>query len=468
MTTGFLNGVETQRELTGPTPVMGVDTAVIALIGTAPIFDVAEADRPVINKPKLVTNERAGVMNFGYNRSGYTIPAALAAIFAQGGAKVVVINVFDPTKHKSTFEGNETFVDGTITLKHPGIISLAITGSELDKDYTFDGKTITATADGNLKTAPKATFTYEYADPSKVTLQDIVGGTDVDGNRSGTKLLEVAKAETGFKPKIIIAPGFMSSKSVTEAIKPIAEKLKAVYYVDAESSATQSEVIKDRGTMGVGSFNTQDKRAQLFWPNFIAPANYDGEELEVPASAFAAGVRARVDAELGPHYSMGNQPIYGVLRPTSFVSFELNDPTTDSNLLNSQGITAAVNVGELRFWGNRNASFPQNAAADSFECIVRMPDYIEDSIEFATLNKMAGPISQSMIDDIVFMAQGFLNAETKKGWMGGGKSWYDPSKNDPTEIAKGHIFPTYKSILFTPTERITYISQVEIFIPQAA
>lgn len=470
--TSYLNGVETIRELTGPTPIAGVDTAVIALIGTAPIFEVAEENRS-INAPKLITSERNGVTNFGHNHSGYTIPEALKNIYAQSGAKVIAINVFDPDTHKSSVTAQSaTFSGDTLSVTAIGLSDLAVKSAAGTTTFTAGADYIADLVQGIIKTVSGGRIAanqavkldYSYADPSKVTLSDIIGEIDVDGNRSGIKLLEIAKAATGYKPKIIIAPGFTSSKSVVDAIKPIAAKLKAVYYVDAPSGATIPEIIEDRGTNGTGSFNNQDKRAQNFYPSFNVPANYDGVELEVPASAHAAGVRAKVDREHGPHWSIGNQPVNRVSSVAKFVSWELNDPDTDSNIVNAQGITVTVNTGELRFWGNRNASYPQNADIDSFECVVRTADYIEESIEFATLQKMAGPIDQSMIDDVLLMVTSFLNnlKGPNKRWIIDGICWYDKELNPATELAKGNLVIPYEFLPPPPLERMTYRSQINI------
>ncbi len=99
MPASFLHGVETIEIDKGTRPIRTVKTAVIGLIGTAPIQNVAEENRTV-NKPVLITNEKDAAKYFGEAEAGYTIPSALNAIFDQGAGIVIAINVFDPVVHK--------------------------------------------------------------------------------------------------------------------------------------------------------------------------------------------------------------------------------------------------------------------------------------------------------------------------------------------------------------------------------
>jgi len=106
MAANFLHGVETSLVKVGPRPVNVVKSAVIGLIGLATIdpddtatFDPTRTSVTVNrNKPFLVLNDTDGA-KFGPEIPGFTIPQALDAIFDQGAGTVVVVNVFDPTKH---------------------------------------------------------------------------------------------------------------------------------------------------------------------------------------------------------------------------------------------------------------------------------------------------------------------------------------------------------------------------------
>ena len=95
MAASFLHGVETIEITKGARKISTVKTAVVGIVGTAPLEDVAD-EYKTINTPTLILNEVDAVKYFGNQKSGYTIPQALQAIFDQGSGIAIVINVFDP------------------------------------------------------------------------------------------------------------------------------------------------------------------------------------------------------------------------------------------------------------------------------------------------------------------------------------------------------------------------------------
>src|SRR5574344_2460417 len=126
MTASFLPGVETVEVQKGSVTVKTVKTAVIGLVGTAPINTV-EANYKTVNQPTLILNEIEAVKYFGEETSGFTIPQALSAIFDQGAGIVIVINVFDPSVHTSVADVKVSDIIGSVdatTGKRTGLKAL--------------------------------------------------------------------------------------------------------------------------------------------------------------------------------------------------------------------------------------------------------------------------------------------------------------------------------------------------------
>ena len=74
---------------------------------------------------------------FGPIVRGYTIPYALAAIQNQGAGQVIVVNVFDPTRHftsvaATAFPFN---AQGAINLGHMGVSSVVVTSDPAGTTY---------------------------------------------------------------------------------------------------------------------------------------------------------------------------------------------------------------------------------------------------------------------------------------------------------------------------------------------
>lgn len=170
----FLHGVEVIELDGGARPISSVASSVIGLVGTAP--------KGPINTPTLIIGSRAeAVALFGEDTAGYTIPAALSAIFDQAGAMVVVVNVADP---------------------------------ENENHINEDGEIV----------------------PSQIALSDIVAGAES---------LLAAQTECKVAPRILCAPGFTHQKPqsaanpVVSAMLTIAERLHATMIADCPNETKE-------------------------------------------------------------------------------------------------------------------------------------------------------------------------------------------------------------------------------------
>lgn len=269
---GFINGVRTKRTISTKTSTSGSDFSVIGLVGTAPIFDVKDEDR-TSNTPKLITTKDNGVKYFGYNRSDFSIPAALEAIFARNdSAKVVVVNVFDIEKHKTSETVTKTFdAKNEIQIERDYITNLVVKKGETtlteDTDYSVKDNVITIkTGSTAVQKGDEVTLTYDYADVSKVETKDIIGGVDVDGNRSGIEALKDAVALCQVKPRVLIAPQFSTVTSVVNALDSLAVKFRGHVYFDAPQGTTVENAIKGRGTAGEINFAINGENCEAVFP----------------------------------------------------------------------------------------------------------------------------------------------------------------------------------------------------------
>lgn len=104
----FFHGITITEVNNNGVVIQVVNSAVIGLIGSgaqwlAPAGTVS-APAPGVNNPTLVATQ-SQASAFGQQISGYTIPSALADIQAQATGAVIVIDVFNPLIHQSTFTG---------------------------------------------------------------------------------------------------------------------------------------------------------------------------------------------------------------------------------------------------------------------------------------------------------------------------------------------------------------------------
>lgn len=468
MSANFLHGVETINIEQGGKPIRVVKSAVIGIIGTAPIYELATADQTV-NKPTLVLSDVAGAKYFGSEKTaGYTIPKAIKAAFKKGAATVVVVNVFNPATHKTAVAAEaKTFgSDDTLTLAHPGVAVVVVknlagtTTYVKDTDYTLDAVTgkITRIAAGAIAAAAQVKVDYDYADPTKVVAADIIGTVDGAGSRTGLQALLDCYSLFGFKAKIIIAPSYSTQNSIATEMVAVAGKVKGMAYIDAPVGTTVQQAIEGRGAAGTINFKTSSRRAMLCYPAVsVYDSATDANELQ-PYSQFLAGIRAWKDNEHGYWWSSSNTEIDGIVGIERPLTAEINDPDSEVNALNEVGITTVFNSfgTGFRVWGNRTAAWPSETGAETFECVYRTGDVIGDSIEYSMLQRIDQPVNNAWIDAVIESVRGFMRKLVGDGAILDGNCWYDPADNPSTELALGHVTFRYDYMPPVPAERITF------------
>lgn len=401
MPASFLHGVETIEVKKGSVSIKTVKTAVIGLVGTAPINTVG-ADYKTINEPVLILNEVDAVKYFGENTPSYTIPQALSAIFDQGAGIVIVVNVFNPAVHTSV---------------------------------------------------------------SNVAISDIIGKVDaVTGKRTGLKALQDSYSLFGYYPKTIISPVFCEETAVTSEINTVCNKIRAMGIVDAPAGTTVQEAITGRGTEGTINFNFSSERLILCYPRLkvydSATENYTLE----PYSQRLAGVMAAKDIEKGYWWSPSNTEILGITGIEKQLTSMINDPSSEVNALNEAGIMTIFNSygSGLKTWGNRSSAYPSSTEPTNFINVRRTADILHESVEYSMLQFIDYPISNGLIDSICETVNAFIRTLIGRGALIDGKCSYNPAKNPPTEIAAGHLLFDIEFMPPTPAERITFESFINI------
>ncbi|HGU1009472.1 TPA: phage tail sheath subtilisin-like domain-containing protein [Escherichia coli] len=459
MAANYLHGVETIEIERGPRPVRTVKSAVIGLVGTAPAGP--------INTSVLCLSEKDAAQ-FGSQVSGFSIPQALDAIYDHGAGTVVVINVADPAKHSVTASAIARRVDDNhqIRLDYGAVSNVVLKASGASSDlspanYTVDAGTGVVTCP-TVNAGDTLFATYRYIDPTKITAADIIGAINAAGQRTGMKLLEDTYSLYGFKPKILIAPVFCTQKSVSTELIALAEKLDAVTYIDAPIGTTFSQVLAGRGASGTINFNTSSERARLCYPHVKAyDAASDSERLE-PLSSRAAGLRAKVDLDNGFWWSNSNQEILGITGVERSLSAMIDDPQSEVNQLNENGITTVFNSygTGMRLWGNRTAAWPTVTHMRNFENVRRTGDVINESIRYFSQQYMDMPINQALIDALTESVNAYGRKLIGDGALLGFECWYDPARNEQTELAAGHLLLSYKYTPPPPLERLTFETEI--------
>lgn len=455
MPANYLHGVEFIKLDKNPKPIRLVKSAVIGIVGCAPTHLLDEALRTV-NKPVLVLSDVSAAANFGPAVEGFSIPESLTLCQLLGAATIICVNVFDPTVHKRSVVAEALVLGADLTAKlaHVGYNdTMSVTDpSGVMTGFDYDPLTGVITALGPIASGAHITATYDYPDPTMVTDEEIIGGVNELGARTGMSAWQDARNLFSFAPKILIAPGYSSLDTVAVALRASAAKLRAVAYCDAPVGTSVTDAIAGRGPAGDINFYTSDGRTQLFFPHLAI-----GDKL-VPYSAIAAGLRAYIDIQEGYWVSLSNHEIPGITGVEIPITADYQDATSEANHLNEVGITtvfAGYGTG-YRTWGNRLASWPASSGIETFEVTCRVDDVIMESIAQASLQFIDRPINLALLDAITESVRGFLRMMQGDGAIIDGTCWYTVADNPDGELQQGHVTIEYDFLNSPPLERLRF------------
>ncbi|MGU8172822.1 phage tail sheath subtilisin-like domain-containing protein, partial [Escherichia coli] len=105
----------------------------------------------------------------------------------------------------------------------------------------------------------------------------------------------------------------------------------------------QSEVnqLNENGITTI--FNSYGSGLRLCYPHVKVYDGITNQEILEPLSSRAAGLRAKVDLEKGFWWSNSNQEIQGITGIERSLSAMIDDPQSEVNQLNENGITTIFN-----------------------------------------------------------------------------------------------------------------------------
>lgn len=466
MPANYLHGAEVIEITKGSQPIRVVKSAVIGLVGIAPIGPK--------NTLTLVTSPK-DAEQFGDELPGFDIPQSLRAIFDQGYGTVLVVNTFDDDANTdAVVDEVVTVEDGAFKTAAPPVVDAPVvtntgglTTYVLDTHYTYDSF-------GNFTIIDRTTIPdgtslkvdYTKLEVTEVTAAQIIGDIDEDTNeRTGLKCFELAYNTFGFSVKLYIAPGFNQLTGVAAELGSIVAAKRGHAIIDAPEGTTVPQAIAGRGPAGDINFYTSNKRIILAYPRLKAYDAYTNANGVRPYSAYLAGVIAAVDYNEGYWVSPSNHEILGITGVETPITAHIADPSCEANQLNEVGITtlfSSFGTG-VRTWGNRSAAWPTLTTSDNFISFQRTADVIHESIELGMLAFIDKPLNNATLESVVESSNALVRTLIGKGaLLPGSKVFYDPAENTEEELAQGHVVFSFTRMSPVPMERITFKSVIDI------
>lgn len=364
--------------------------------------------------------------------------------------------------------------DGYIELrsKSTAVIGMICTASDADADFfpldqcilitNLDEAIKKAGTKGTLKEVLRGiqeevntnviVVRVEEGETPEATTANVIGNLNADDSRTGLKALELA-GETGLLPSIFIIPKYDADKSVAIALAEHAKKFAGFTYISASHCATIAEAIKYREEFAYDEM-------MLIYGDVITFNPDVGLPTETYAVAKIAGLRAKLDQDIGWHQSISNNALSKVQGLTKPVTYNpINGFGTEANTLNEKGITCLVRDDGYRVWGNRTC-----AAADSdkyFEVFTRTTQVI--IFDLANLLKnitQDKPMTKKLLKDFRDRSVTYFEDRTRANRILGGHIILNPEKNGTDDLMSGKPAWSAKCTPIPPVEN----PQVELMI----
>ena len=462
MVTTFKHGVFVEEISTGALPVRTVNTAIIGLIGTAPLADVTKFP---VDTPVLVTNRAEAAL---LGATG-TLKNALNGIWDQKGAAVVVIRVTEGTNTNATitnliggvdsgtgqYKGIQAFLKAEQATGYrpriliaPGFTHQRLTGGVLSIAVTNGGSGYSATNPPSVSLVAPPSGGIQATAKAVVNDAGVVTAVQVDDNGAG---YSTAPAVTfsgggGTGAAATSTIGTVRNPVVAELLT-IAERLLSVVVIDGPNT----------NDVGAVQLKTDWGSRRLYavdpWITYFRDGNYVNE----PTSAVVSGLIAKSDNERGFWWSPSNQQINGIVGVSRDVDFVLGDTQSRASLLNENKIATIIKNNGFLLWGNLSLS---NRTEDQFFAVGRVADTIADSIKAASMPFVDAPVTNGLLTQILDTVDQYLRDLKNQGAITGGKVWYDPALNTGTQLALGNVVFSYDFGPAYPCQVLTYLYSI--------
>lgn len=331
-----------------------------------------------------------------------------------------------------------------------------------DTDYTVDQETGLITrisASTKLLIGAELTLNYSYVDPTKVVEADVL---------EGIALLSTVAATVRAKPRILMAPRFDQTASVSTANAVLSALNTQAKIMGARVLGGCPETTKEAAAIHASFFGGDEDRVSVHFPMHIVSLP-NGTEGSVPAQYRWAGLRAVLDNDSGFWVSESNHTLRGILRNSLPLSHGTDAAgsggiETDTNYLNERGVTTtvfddAVAIGRgssFKLWGNRQAN-------QTFLSVQRTADMVNESIMLATRHAVDRNITRGLIAYVLEEVRSYLRSLEARGAILPNPNpervedvWADPDLNTEATVALGELYIDYRFNPPSPAERIVF------------
>ncbi|MCL1827253.1 MAG: phage tail sheath family protein [Candidatus Cloacimonetes bacterium] len=473
----FFHGVRTSEVPTNLIPPARINASLPFVVGPAPIHRLS-AEQQAVVKPggmslifsNAEASEQLGIDGAKDNKEKWGLSGFVFNRFTLFNVSpAILVNIFDPDIHKTTITGEVTAWDGMeYTLQNTDIIGqLSLEKNsipyEQDVDFTFNPVTgvVTVIAGSQLATAITSsdviTANYTFADLSKITADDYIGGYDiVTGKSTGLELINLAFPRFRMVPQVIRCT--TADPVVTMVATAKSRNINSVFNAIVVADISDSEVtLYSSVPQYKNDNNLVDANLYLCWPRL----KFGDSTLSMADQASC--MLSVVDSNNGdiPFASPSNKNLQ--CSGAMVGSEELWLDLAKANYLNSNGITTALNfTNGWVLWGNRTATYP--GATDPKDVFIsnrRMMTWYGNRLVLTWFQKVDFPINRRLLETIKNSEQMSLNSFQSAGAITGGRIEFNQEENPLTDLMDGKVVFHVFLGLVAPAEEINFLLEFD-------
>lgn len=446
------HGINTSKKATSVSVPATVASGVHFAVGTAPVQMVGGK----VNEVVMLNSYEEAVRLLGYSDDWQKYSLCMevySAFMLYKIAPVFVVNVLDPTKHRTEKKAtNYTPVENRVELPLEVIAgSVEVEGKTEGQDYEVFYTDTACIVEFTTDTTGEIKVSSMSVDPSQVTKSDVIGGHDVTTHAiKGLELIDSVFPKYTIAPDLIMCPNWSHDPEVAAVMSAKGENINGVFpamaIVDLASSDndgatyyTDAPALKKR--------NNFSKTNQIVcWPKVALSEKIFDFSVQLAGSMTATDN----NGDLGggtPCESASNKS----LQADSTVLASGKEVTLDvqqGNYLNDNGIVTALNFyNGFVSWGNYTACFPANTdPVDYFYCINRMFRWVAKTVVLSHWNYVDRSMKRRLLDAILQGVNNWLNGLTAEEKILGGRVEMLESENPLTALmagrAKFHVYLT--------------------------
>lgn len=446
----FHHGTSVHESNELPVLIRTVQSAIGVLLVTAPDADltVFPYNTPVAIKGAQDWSKAKQLGASGTGRD------AVDAVFDQIGTWLYIINIEEGEDYNETlsnFVGDGAQMTGVHAIKK---IESAFGRKYKPRLVAAPGYTSALATDG-INSVAVLTPGSNLTDQTYITVAGDGQGAELlplitDGALTGVAIRKPGWGFTAAPTLTVVDPGGGTvatlSCTVGSVGNPIVHELvglmeqnRMVGYFDGPNTTDEDAVVY-AGKYGSDRVYIVDPKCQVWDIDLDA-------YVPQPLSARFLGVQAKVDKTLGFAHSVSNKTINGIdgiVRPMQY--------GIQTDYLNENGVNTVINRGNgWLTWGNRSTT---GVTMWKFLNVRRTADFVNEALEDAYFEFVDKLPTLANLKHMKESGQSFLDTLRAEGYIIGGKVWFDPDKNRPTEAAQGRWTLSVEFEPYAPMEDI--------------